>query len=119
MPGIMTKEMRVRSSSFELWFGILSGPVAWAINLQLRYALVSWACGRKAGWFFTLIGLPFFLVCCAGAFAAWRGWTRGREEGSFPDRVRFMALSGLALSLIFALTIVASTIPDFFLRPCD
>lgn len=103
-----------RPSSLALWSGILCGPIAFAINLQLRYALVPWACTRGSRWVVTLVALPLIVVCIAGAFLSWTGLRINREE-----RVRFMAYSGLMLSAIFAITILASMIPDFFLAPCD
>lgn len=103
-----------RPSSLALWSGILCGPIAFAINLQLRYALVPWACARGSRWVVTLIAVPLLVVCIAGAFLSWTG-LRIHPEG----RARFMAYGGLMLSAIFAITILASMIPDFFLSPCD
>lgn len=109
----------IRSSSVSLWSGILAGPVAWAINLQLRYALVHWACEHGSRWVLVWIALPLFLVCVAGAFLARTGLAIGDSETDYPMRVRFMAYGGLMLSAIFAITILASVIPDFYLSPCD
>jgi hypothetical protein len=39
--------------------------------------------------------------------------------GVTPDRTRFMGLGGLALSIAFAVFIVALMVPDLFLRPCQ
>ena len=103
-----------RPSSVSLWSGILAGPIAFAINLQLRYALVAWACARGSRTVLLWIALPLILVCVAGAFLSWAGLN------AHPDgRARFMAYGGLMLSAIFAITILASMIPDFFLSPCD
>ena len=109
----------IRSSSVSLWSGILAGPIAFAINLQLRYALVSWACSHGSRWVLLWIALPLFLVCIAGAFLARTGLAIGESETAYPMRVRFMAYGGLMLSAIFAITILASMIPDLFLSPCD
>jgi hypothetical protein len=131
----------IRTSSVSLWSGIFAGPIAFAINLQLRYALVHWACEHGSRSVLLWIALPLVLVCVAGAFLSWRslegrtpssarrgeaalsrGWA---DEGVRPSkdaverRVRFMAYSGLMLSAIFAITILASLIPDFYLSPCD
>lgn len=104
----------IRSSSLSLWSGILAGPIAFAINLQLRYALVDWACEHGSRSVLLWIAVPLILVCVAGAFLSWTGLN------VHPDgRVRFMAYGGLMLSVIFAITILASMIPDLFLSPCD
>jgi Na+/glutamate symporter len=108
--------MRERTSSVALWSGIMAGPAAWAIDLQLRYALVPWACAHGQMRPLTLISLPLLLVALIGGVISWRGL---RMSDGDAVRIRFMALSGMALSLTFALTIVAMTIPDFFLRPCE
>ena len=103
----------IRSSSLSLWSGILAGPIAFAINLQLRYALVHWACERGSRWVLLWLAVPLLLVCVAGAFLARAGLVIQQP------RVRFMAYGGLMLSAISAITILASMIPDLFLSPCD
>ena len=115
----MTRDIDVRPSSLSLWSGIFAGPIAWIINLQLRYALVTWACERGSRWVLTSIGIPMIAVCAVGAWLSWQGLAIGNEESPYPMRVRFMAVGGMLLSAAFFLTIVAGTIPDFFFRPCD
>ncbi len=102
----------IRSSSVSLWSGILAGPIAWAINLQLRYALVHWACESGSRWVLLWIAVPLLLICVAGAFLARTGLAASQRE-------RFMAYGGLMLSAISAMSILASMIPDLFLSPCD
>ena len=105
--------MAVRSSSVTLWSGILAPAAAYAIDLQLRYALVPWACktGRMPA--LTLISIPLLLISITGGLMSWR------ELHGSVDRMRAMALVGIALSFVFSLTIIAMTIPDFFVRPCE
>jgi hypothetical protein len=110
--------MNARPSSVALWCGILAGPLAWATDLQLRYALVPWACERGHMSVLTLISVPLLLVALMGALLSWRGLRAG-EDDAYDVRVRFMGISGVMLSLAFSLTIIAMTIPDFFLRPCS
>ncbi len=112
------KDIRVRPSSTALWTGILAGPIAFAVNLQARYALVSIACREGWHWLLTGIAVALLIPPIAGAMLAWRGWDIGDDETAYPVRVRFMALGGLMLSATFALAIIASIIPDFFLSPC-
>jgi hypothetical protein len=106
----------VRRSSVALWFSIFAGPVALIIDFQLRYALLPYACETGRRWMLTAISIPLLLVALTGALAGWRGL--GARDGD-AMRIRFMALSGLALSLVFALTIIAMAIPDFYFHPCD
>lgn len=115
----IAREIEVRPSSVGLWGGIMAGPVAWAVGLELRYALVPWACKSGFRWVLTAVSVPFLLVCAAGFFLAWCGWAAGEADSVRPMRVRFMAVGGMLLSAAFFLTIIAGTIPDFFFRPCD
>ena len=104
--------MRAAPSSAMLWSGILAGPIAFAIDLELRYALVPWACKSGFRWVLTALSLPLLLLCAAGFFLSRPGWTQ-------PARVRFMAIGGMLLSAASFLAIIAAAIPDFFFRPCD
>lgn len=108
-----TRDIDIRSSSVALWYGNLAPPIAWAAALQLRYALVHWACASGARWTLTACAAPLFVLALSGAFIGWR------YKNDSAARIRFMATGALALGLIFALTIAAGTIPDLFLSPCD
>lgn len=113
------KDVEVRPSSVALWWGILCGPIAFALDLQLRYALVPYACSHGQQWMLLGVSAPLFLVCVVGAIFSWRGWNEGRDTTLIPSRVRFMAVGGAMLSAAFALTILANDIPHFFFGPCD
>ena len=115
----VTRDIEIRPSSVALWSGIMAGPIAWAVGLELRYALLPWACHRGFRWVLTGLSFPFLLLCAFGFFSAWRGWGAGEAESERPLRVRFMAVGGMLLSAAFFLTIIAGTIPDFFFRPCE
>lgn len=106
-------DLAIRPSSIALWYGNLAPPIAWAASLQLRYALVQWACASGARWTLTAFAVPLCLLSLSGAFIGWR------YKSDDAARVRFMAIGALALGLIFALTILAGIVPDFFLSPCD
>ena len=62
-------------------------------------------------------------VVGAGAWVAWREWTRAGaewpDEGVSPAaRSRFMAMLGLLGSLLFAAVILAQWLAKLFLHPC-
>jgi hypothetical protein len=103
----------VRPSSIALWTGIFAGPIAWAIDLQSRYAMVHYVCVKRAHWIMWAITIGALAITGFGMLCSWRGWV---DETS---RVRFMAIGGLAIGAMFALAILAMAIPDFFLSPCD
>ncbi|HEY4642719.1 MAG TPA: hypothetical protein VII75_15360 [Thermoanaerobaculia bacterium] len=109
----ITKDLEIRTSSIMLWFALLAPPFAWAVGLQLRYALIDWACANHREWLLTLFSAPLLLVALSGVVIGWR------YANDDQPRIRFMALSAIALAFAFSLAIIAGTVPDFFLRPCE
>lgn len=109
----ITKDFEIRTSSVVLWFALLTPALAWAVDLQLRYALIRWACANHRGWMLTLFSAPLLLLAIVCAVIGWR------YANDDHPRVKFMALGALALGFAFSLAIIAATLPDFFLRPCD
>jgi hypothetical protein len=96
-----------------LWTGIVAGPLAWAADLEIQYAILHYVCLNHAQWILWAITAAALLITAFGALCSWRGWIDDTP------RVRFMAMSGLLISAAFAISIVAMAIPEFFLRPCD
>src|SRR3954452_501942 len=109
----ITKDLEIRTSSVVLWFALLLPPAAWAADLQLRFALIQWACANGREWTLTLFSAPLLLLAIVCAVIGWR------HANDDHPRIKFMALSALALGFAFSLAIIAATLPDFFLRPCD
>src|SRR3954452_844749 len=109
-----TKEVAIRPNSAPLWTGILTGPVAFAVAFETKYALIAWICDHKGEWIFWAITIAALLICAFGAFESWRG---GASEDS--KRVRFMSMSGLALNAAFAMAIIAMAIPHLYLGACE
>jgi 1,4-dihydroxy-2-naphthoate octaprenyltransferase len=107
------RELAVRPSSIALWTGIFAGPIAWAAALQIRYAIIQYVCRNHANWILWTVTIAALLVTALGAFCA-----RSRRAEDRPT-ARFMSTAGLAISGMFALSIIAMAIPDFFLGPCD
>lgn len=115
-------------SQLSLWFGLLGGAAAWAAHLVLAYALVPLACAQGLE-ILLYATIPLTMVVAIAAIVfAWRGWSRVRERANETDengnrlisqRVRFMALSGLAMSTYFLFVIVAQSVPIITQSPCD
>jgi hypothetical protein len=106
-----------------LWTGILAGPVAWAFDLEISYAIVKWTCMAGTERPFQLVTAAALAVTAGGAAVSWRALqqTRGDrpEDGGRPrQRARFMAILGLALCALFGLTIAAAAIPWGVLDAC-
>jgi hypothetical protein len=107
-----------------LWVGLLLAPVAFLINLEAAYAVVPTACSARNELPVHLIHLACLLLTLYGLLTAWRSWkatgaTWPGEAGDPLARSRFMAGTGLLVSAMFVLVIVAQWIPSFVLDPCQ
>jgi hypothetical protein len=104
--------------------GVLLPPLAWALDLQVSYALVKWSCatGWHAGlWIVPALSLS---LVAAAAWHSWGCWTALRQQAApagaaHEDRSYFLAVTGLALAALFALLIVTSALPRALLSPCE
>jgi hypothetical protein len=106
-----------------LWAGILAGPVAWALDLGVSYAIVKWTCRAGTHGPFAALTAAALAMTAAGAAISWTALERTRgdmpEDGGTPrQRARFMAMLGLTSSALFALTIAAAAIPWWVLDAC-
>src|ERR1043166_4799456 len=100
------------SGLMALWFGLLGGPLAWALSLEANFVLVRFTCQTRREWplyFVTLLGL---LITLSAGLLAWRNWRRAGS--SWPDdtggvlaRRRFMSAGGILVSVLFFLVILA------------
>lgn len=112
-----------RTGLVMLWGGVLLAPIAWVLHQQSCYLLVYWACESRQMFVFHLITLVLLLLAGGGTYLAWRCWHGSGPEwadegGSVADRSRFMALSGLLMSGLFTLVILAQWIPTLMVDPC-
>jgi hypothetical protein len=106
------------------WIGVLGGPLVWLVFLQVNYMLAPSACLSQNKTILGIVTVIALFGTVASAFAAWRAWhqagaTAHTEEAGAIGRSRFMALSGIGLSALFALVVLASAIPIVFLGACD
>jgi hypothetical protein len=107
-----------------LWSGILAGPVAWALDLGISYALVKWVCATRHQDVLHGITVGAFVLVCGGAALSWLALQEtmhaGPTDGGRPlQRARFMAILGLTSCALFALQIVAGAIPRWFIDACQ
>jgi hypothetical protein len=114
-----------RAGFLLLWAGVLMAPIAWLIQFEARYALVQWVCARHNRLPLHLLSGFFFLIMMAGGIFCWRFWRREgktapQEEGSIPhERNVFLSLLGMLSSSLFALVLIAQTIAQIMVDPCQ
>jgi hypothetical protein len=110
-------------SPLALWTGILAGPVAWAFDLTVSYALVKWTCISQREGVLHLMSTAALVVVAGGAIVSFTALRRTRltaTDGGDPlQRARFMAILGLTSCALFALMIVAGAIPRWMLDACQ
>ena len=120
--------MNERADRFEpnplaLWFAILAGPIAWAVEEGLNYAFNQHACSTGHFYVQWTVCACTFVLALSGAWVArmeiLRTGQQNDDGGTPRDRSWFMARLGLASSLGFSLVIIALTVPHFILSPCD
>jgi hypothetical protein len=111
-------------SPLPLWTGILAGPVAWALDLSISYALVKWTCASQRQTVLQATTSVALVVVAGGAVLSFIALQRTAgdtpTDGGEPrQRARFMAILGLATCALFALAIVAGAIPRWVLDACQ
>ena len=107
-----------------LWLGIVGGPIAWLLYLQLSYMLAPRACQAGDKTALAVVAVVALATTIAITIVSWRAWhASGADydtgEGTVLGRSRFMALSGLGISALIILLVIASFIPIFVLGACD
>jgi hypothetical protein len=130
-----------------LWFGLFGGPAAWSIQTLINLPVASHGCfprlsplsipvtGGLRGIAFT-VSILALLVCSAALATSFRSWSRTRHEQqdatgdarahgpaqalaeTGEGRTRFMALSGVLLSVTFLLVSLVHTAALFMVSPC-
>ena len=106
----------------ELWAGVLVGPLAALIQLQVNYALVLWSCSHRSNWPLHLVSVLALLATIVAGFMAYRIWQRlsADEDGLGPPaRTRLMTLVGILISILSSLVIIAQWLAVFIYDPCQ
>jgi hypothetical protein len=110
--------------SVALWAGVIGAPAAWAVQLEIGYALAPWTCKSQNYFVPHLVTAIFVLLALIGAALSYRDWKlagRGSPEetdGGPIARTRFLGALGLLLSLLSAMVILAQGIASFFFNGC-
>ena len=129
---------RDRIGVFRLWFGIFAAPVAWNLQLLVATAFSGHLCypyqdplgptaGQHLSWVLAAIdaaGIIVSLIALAVASANWGRVRREKQGGAEhamdagEGRTRFMAVLGIANSLLFLLALVFASLQLFFFPLC-
>ena len=121
-PALTAAELRWLSP-LVLWTGILAGPLAWGADLFVSYALVKWVCLHQRQ---SLLGLMTLAAIAIAASAGALSWMSvrctghpGPDDGGDPrQRAHFMALLGVASSVLSGVSIAALDLPRWMLDAC-
>ena len=118
------ENFRSGTGALALWWGVLAGPIAFALDEVLSYAIVQHTCSTGHEWLIHLYTVFAALLCLSGLMAArWcysqLSHSAGTEGGSVESRSRWMAIYGIASSIAFFVVIIALAIPKWALSPCD
>ncbi|ESY63926.1 MULTISPECIES: hypothetical protein [Mesorhizobium] len=103
------------------WAGLVSGPVAWAITLQLDYSIAFWQChaGFRPTALFSLIGAA---AAMAGALLSWRAVHDRRHGRSPPSKARtraFLARASVGIGALFTLILLAQLVAGLIFSGCE
>ena len=124
---VMTERVesfRSGTGALALWWGVFAGPIAFALDEVLSYALVQHSCSTGHEWLIHLYTFLALLLCVSGLIAA--RWCYSQlshaadsEGASVDSRSRWMMIYGTASNIAFIVIIVALAIPKWALSPCD
>ncbi len=110
-----------------VWSSLWLGGIAWLLHLLTAWALAEFGCmSALAGpgpagiswvaWGILAATVPCLLLC---GLASWAGWRCGRGPMGGGETAGFFVRFGLAANPLFALIIIAQTIPVFYhLKDC-
>jgi hypothetical protein len=118
------EDFRSGTGALALWWGIFAGPIAFALDEVLSYAIVQHTC--STGYhgllhFYTLLAIVLALSGFAAALWCYRRLPESATTTGVmvESRSRFMAIYGIAASISFTLVIIALSIPKWAMSPCD
>lgn len=106
-----------------LWFALLIGPSAWALDSALSYLLTQRACGVQSPALllvFSAFAVTFTIAGLVMALRAKRALPPPHAASGTTnvDPTRFLVLSAIALNAAFLLAIIAAALPRFIVDPC-
>jgi hypothetical protein len=118
------EEFRSGAGSLALWWGILAGPIAFALDEVISYATVQHSCSTGFSYWlhvYTALAIALSLSGLASAQWCYRHLPSSADTkgGSVDARSRWMSIYGTASSIAFLVVIIAMSIPKIIMSPCD
>ena len=125
---------RERGGSWLLWFGVLTGPIAWFTHMSVNYSLEEWfACspatqtpgevlGLGVREFAAVLTAVLAAITIAALVVSIRCWRKGRAvpaSGNTPDRAQWMAIAGIMNSVLYLIIILFGFAPSLILGVCQ
>ena len=105
------------------WLGLFAGPLAWAADEGISYALAGWSCAHGQFLLTHAVSIAALLLIAAGAILSWRDWRRRRDipvDRNQPEsRAYFLALAAFLLNLLFGMVVVIDVAAKFYFDPCQ
>jgi hypothetical protein len=105
-----------------LWIAVLLGPSAALVNTIVGYTVAHWTCDVNYKRMSFLVSAIDFLLClCAFglSFSSLRNIPSADQSQPEAGRRTFMAKSGMLLSVMSILVVIAGTAALLILNPCD
>lgn len=102
---------------------VLAPPVVWFLHQQTSYMVTPSACEARAEWWLHLVTAVALLLVAGSTFLAWAEHQRlpkePTDEGdTVATRSRFLTASGIGSGVFFAIVIVATELPNWFMGAC-
>lgn len=112
-----------------MWFGVLGAPLAWATEFAVGYWATQTHCSVSGdrwslnldAWGVVAMAAAFVVAITAGltALGMFRGSRDAETEASPPPgRVRFLAIVGMTVSVLFTIVIVMTGLGVVILPDC-
>jgi hypothetical protein len=119
-----TAEFKEGAGPGTLWIGVLTGPLAALLQLQINYALVPRVCWSGREWELHLVSLLALAATAAAGLNSWRNWQKAGaawedDRGGVLPRSRFMSAVGIMTSALLSLVVVAQWIAVFVYSTCE
>jgi hypothetical protein len=112
------------TNTFAQWYGVLGGPIWWAMQLQANYSLVPQACKTGDMKWVHISSVVFILLALSAVAWAWIDWRTAKRTSPISRedaeaRSAFMGMLGMLTSSLFTLLILTQAIPTFIFDPCQ